>query len=233
MAFACPGRFARPLVCLIGLALSAPLAYAASTEPLPLTEALKIGEKISPRLAAQDAALAAATELVPRARELPDPKLRIGVDNLPVNGADRFRYDADFMTMRKIGVMQDFPNWEMRNLRGERAALERDVVAANLDAQRAGLRREIALAWLELYFAQQARAPLVELVGELQLQLDTVSAAIAAGRQNTADAPALPGAEGAAQDRAIEQDRTIVPARYALAAWHRDEDSLTLANPPD
>src|SRR5206468_2398678 len=85
MAFACPGRFARPLVCLIGLALSAPLAYAASTEPLPLAEALKIGEKISPRLAAQGAALAAATELVPRASELPDPKLRIGVDNLPVN----------------------------------------------------------------------------------------------------------------------------------------------------
>jgi len=200
MVFALPGRFARPLVCLIGLALAVPLARAVDTEPLPLAEALKIGEKISPRLAAQGAALAAATELVPRARELPDPKLRIGVDNLPVNGADRFRYDADFMTMRKIGLMQDFPNAEKRRLRGERAALERDVEAANLAAQRAALRREIALAWLELYFAQQARAPLVELVGELQLQLDTVSAAIAAGRQSTADALALRGAGVAAQD---------------------------------
>src|SRR5213594_671877 len=227
MVFALPGRLVRPLACFcrIGLALSAPLAYAASTEPLPLAEALKIGEKISPRLAAQGAALAAATELVPRASELPDPKLRIGVDNLPVNGADRFRYDADFMTMRKIGVMQDFPNGEKRRLRGERAALERDVEAANLDAQRAGLRREIALGWLELYFAQQARAPLVELVGELQLQLDTVSAAIAAGRQNTADALALRGAGVVAQDRVIEQDRTIARARYALAGWLRDEAS--------
>src|SRR6059036_4150679 len=223
MAFACPGRFARPLVCLIGLALSAPLAYAASTEPLPLAEALKIGERISPRLAAQGAALAAANELVPRAGELPDPKLRIGVDNLPVNGADRLRYDADFMTMRKIGVMQDFPNAEKRRLRGERAALERDVEAANLGAQRAGLRREIALGWLELYFAQQARAPLVELVGELQLLLDTVSAAIAAGRQNTADALALRGAGVAAHGRAIERGRTLARARYALAGWLRGE----------
>src|SRR5947199_175763 len=233
MAFACPGRFARPLVCLIGLAPSARLAYAASTEPLPLAEALKIGERISPRLAAQGAALAAATELVPRARELPDPKLRIGVDNLPVNGADRFRYDSDFMTMRKIGVMQDFPNREKRRLRGERAALERDVEAANLAAQRAGLRREIAIGWLELYFAQQARAPLVELVGELQLQLDTVSAAIAAGRQNTADALALRGAGVDAQDRVIEQDRTIARARYALDGGLRDEASRPLASPPD
>jgi len=235
MVFALPGRFALSLFCLcfLSVAVAAPSARAAGMEPLPFAEALKIGETISPRLAAQSAALAAATELVPRAGELPDPKLRIGVDNLPVNGADRFRYDADFMTMRKIGLMQDFPNREKRRLRGERAALERDVEAANLAAQRAGLRREIALAWLELYFAQQARAPLVELVGELQLQLDTVSAAIAAGRQNTADALALRGAGVAAQDRVIEQDRTIERARYALAAWLRDEASRPLANPPD
>src|SRR5438552_18228883 len=110
MFFAFPGRFARPLACfcILGLAVAAPLARAAGTEPLPLAEALKIGEKISPRLAAQGAALAAATELMPRASELPDPKLSIGVDNLPVNGPDRFRYDADFMTTRKIGVTQDF-----------------------------------------------------------------------------------------------------------------------------
>src|SRR5258705_198951 len=179
-----PGPLARPFVCLciLELAAAAPMARG-GTAPLPFAEALKIGEKVSPRLAAQGAALAAATELVPRASELPDPKLRVGVDNLPVNGADRYRYDSDFMTMRKIGVMQDFPNAEKRRLRGERAALERDVEAANLDAQRAGLRREIALAWLELYFARQARAPLVELAREMQLQLDTVSAAIAAGPQ--------------------------------------------------
>src|SRR3989475_1271659 len=151
MVFALRGCVARPLarICFIYTVAAAPLARAAGTESLPLAEALKIGEKLSPRLIASGAALAAARELVPRAGELPDPKLRIGVDNLPVNGADRFRYDADFMTMRKIGVMQDFPNAEKRRLRGERAALERDVEAANLGAQRAGLRREIALGWLE------------------------------------------------------------------------------------
>ncbi len=234
MVLASPGRLARSLICsCLGLALAATLAHAAGTEPLPLAEALKIGEKISPRLAAQGAALAAANELVPRAGELPDPKLRFGVDNLPVNGADRLRYDSDFMTMRKIGVMQDFPNEEKRKLRGERAARERDVEAANLAAQRAGLQREIALAWLDLYFAQQARAPLTELVKDLQLQLDTVSAAIASGRQTTGDALGLRSAVEAAQDRVIEQDRSIERARYALAAWLREDASRPLADPPD
>jgi outer membrane protein TolC len=137
------------------------------------------------------------------------------------------------MTMRRIGLMQDFPNGEKRKLRGERAARERDVEASSLAAHRAGVQREIALAWFELYFAQQARTPLVELVGELQLQLDTVSAAIAAGRQNTADALALRGAGVAAQDRVIEQDRSIDRARYALAAWLREDASRPLAGPLD
>ena len=235
MVFAFPGRLARLLAgfCFICLAVAAPFSRATGTEPLPFAEALKIGEKLSPRLAAQGAALAAANELVPRASELPDPKLRVGVENLPVNGTDAFRYDSESMTMRKIGLMQDFPNAEKRKLRGERAAREREVEAVNLAAQRAGLQREVALGWFELYFSQQARAPLVELVGELQLQLDTVSAAIAAGRQNTADALALRGAGVAAQDRVIEQDRSIDRARYTLAAWLREDASRPLADPPD
>ena len=235
MAFASPGRLVRPLAgfCFICLAVAAPFARAAEGGSLSLAEALKIGEKISPRLAAQGAALAAARELAPRAGELPDPKLRIGIDNLPVSGPDRFRYDADPMTMRRIGLMQDFPDGEKRKLRGQRAARERDVEAANLAAQRTGVQREIAGAWLELYFAQQARTPLVELVGELQLQLDTVSAAIAGGRQTTGDALALRATAVAAQDRVIEQDRAIERARYALAAWLREDASRPLGGPPD
>src|SRR3989442_2694053 len=104
MVFAFPGRLVRPLACfcILGLAVAAPLARAASTEPLPLAEALKIGEEISPRLAAQGAALAAATELVPRARELPDPKLRIGVEKLPVNAPDPFHYETGCLSIRQI-----------------------------------------------------------------------------------------------------------------------------------
>jgi len=202
MVFAFSGRFARSLVCFIGLALVVPLARAASTEPLPLAEALKIGENDFPALAAQNAALAAASELVPRAGELPDPKLRIGVDNLPVNGADRFRYDADFMTMRKIGLMQDFPNGEKRRLRGERAALERDVEAANLAARRAGLRREIALGWVELYFrAAGARASRRAGGGAATATRHGVGARSPRAGRTRADALALRGAGVAAQDR--------------------------------
>ena len=227
-------RFVRRLAgpC-IGLALAGTPALAVEGGPLSLAEALQIGERGSPRLAAQGAALAAARELVPRAGELPDPKLRFGIDNLPVSGPDRFQYNTDSMTMRRIGLMQDIPNGEKRKLREARAARERDVEAANLAAQRAVVQREVGLAWIELYYARQARAPLADLVKELQLQLDTISAAIATGRQTTGEALALRSAVEAAQDRIIEQDRAIERSRAALGAWLPRDASRPLADPPD
>ena len=234
MVLAFPGRLARLLAGFcIGLAIAATLSYAADVGPLSLAEALKIGEGASPRLAAQGAALAAARELVPRAGELPDPKLRFGIENLPVSGPDRFRYDVDSMTMRRIGLMQEIPNGEKRKLRESRAARERDVEAASLAAQRAAVQREVALAWLELSYARQSRGPLADLSRELQLQLDTVSAAIASGRQTTGDALALRSAVEAARDRIIEQDRAIERARFGLAAWLPGDASRPLDDPPD
>ena len=234
MALVSPGRCGRPLAGLcIGLAFVATLSNAADGGSLSLAEALKIGERTSPRLAAQVATLAAARESVSRAAELPDPKLRFGIDNLPVSGPDRFEYNTDSMTMRRIGLMQDIPNGEKRKLREARAARERDVEAANLAAQRAAVQREVALAWFELFYARQSRAQLADLATELQLQIDTLSAAIAAGRQTTGDALALRGAGEAAQDRVIEQDRAIERARFALAAWLPQDASRPLADPPE
>src|SRR5687768_16130488 len=86
------------------------LAVSAYAQELTLEEALRLGEGQSPRLLAQRHALTAAEEQTGRATELPDPKLRLGIENLPVTGDDHFRYDRDFMTTRALGVLQEFPN---------------------------------------------------------------------------------------------------------------------------
>lgn len=226
-------RRARIGIVLAYLAAAFAFSAARADDTLSFAEALRIGEQISARLEAQGAALAAADALVPRAGELPDPKLQFGIENLPADGADRYRIGADFMTMRRIGLVQEFPNGEKRRLRGERAARERDLEAAGLAAQRVGVRRDIALAWFDLYFARKSRDALVELVRDFELQLDTVSAAVASGRQTGADAIALRSMLENTRDRVIEQERTIARARYALAVWLREAAALPLADPPD
>src|SRR6266508_2905029 len=70
-------------------------AWSQTLPPLTLSETLKLAANQSRQLAAQDAAVAAARETSVSAGQLPDPVLRLGVDNLPVNGPDRFSTTAD------------------------------------------------------------------------------------------------------------------------------------------
>lgn len=221
------------LVSRIAAAFFALAAWPALAQPLSLEEALRAGEAQSPRLAAQRHMLDSAGHQVGRAGELPDPKLRLGIESLPITGPDRFRYDREPMTTRQIGWVQEFPNAakrEARNLRAERA---RVVEGANLQAQRTLLHREIAASWLEVHYAERAQVALQELGRRIGLQLDSVAAAITGGRQTAAEGFALRQALEQVNDRLIEQDRAIARARIALAAWLGDEANRPLADPPD
>ena len=212
------------------LALSAPVALA---QPLSLEEALRIGELHSARLAAQRSMLASTGEQVGRAAELPDPKLRLGIENLPVTGEDRFRYDRDFMTMRAIGIAQEFPHSDKREARNLRAARLRDVEGASLRAQRTLVQRDVALAWLDAHYGERAREALERFAGQFKLQLDAQASAIARGRLTTADGLMLRQAFEQANDRLIDQERLVARARIGLAALLGDAAARPLAGPPD
>lgn len=216
----------------LGLACAAVLS-AAQAQDLTLEEALRLGERQSPRLSAQRHAVDAAEEQTGRAAELPDPRLRFGIENLPVSGADRFRYDRDFMTARAVGVMQEFPNASKREARGARAERLRDVERSMLDAQRSLLYRNVAAAWLELHFAGRALAAQARLVARLRDQADASAAGIARGRQGAAESFLLRSAVEQAGDRALDMERLVERARYALAALVGDEAKRPLAAPPD
>jgi outer membrane protein, heavy metal efflux system len=215
------------------LACSLTLPPAARAQVLTLDEALRLGEARSPRLAAQRHAVAASSEQVGRASELPDPKVRLGIENLPVTGADSFRYDRDFMTMRAIGVMQEFPNGAKREARNARAERLRDVEAAGLDAQQAMLSRDIAAAWMEVYHAERLRAPLERLARQFQVQVDTLAAGVARGRQSSAEAFMVRSALEQTNDRIIEQERAVERARIMLGALIGQDARRPLGAAPD
>ncbi len=203
------------------------------TTPLSLDAALAAAERESPRLAARRHAIAAAGERTARAGELPDPKLRVGIDNLPVSSDDAFRLNTDFMTMRRIGVMQEVPNADKRRARARRAAAEQEVETAAVAATRTALRRETAAAWFEVHYAERAKRELERLAGQIALQRDTLGPAIAAGRASAADGFALGGAHEGVRERLIEQDRAIAKARVQLAALVQEPASAPLGAAPD
>jgi outer membrane protein TolC len=218
---------------LVTTAVFSLVAVAAERSPLAFTEALAIGEQYSARLAAQQAAIDAASEQVPRATEPPDPKLRFGIDNLPVTGSDAFSANRDFMTMRRIGYVQDMPNGEKRQARGERADRERRVEVATMAARRVQVREETAMSWLELYYAERTATALEELVKAFKLEAESVAPAVTGGRLSLANALAARVAVETAEDRLVDQQRLITRARAALTAMIGEAAARPLGSPPN
>ena len=202
---------------LVLLAMIAPLAHAGE-QPLGFDEALAISEQRSSRLAAQSSAVDATAEQVGRSTALPDPKIRLGVENLPVSGSDAYSLTRDSMTMKRIGVMQEVPNSDKRKARGERAGRELTLESAGLEAQRAQLRQDTAVAWLELFYARRTQDTLEQLVRQYELEADTFSAAVSSGRVPPAGAMAQRSALETARDRVLEQQRVVMRSRALLTA---------------
>lgn len=218
---------------MVSVAMLALAPFGVRGQDLSLEEALRIAEEHSARLAAQRSALVSAVQQVGRAAELPDPKLRLGIENLPVTGEDRFRYDRDFMTSRMIGFAQEFPSSDKREARDLRAQRMRDVEGAALRAQGTLVRRDTALAWLDVYYAERAREALQRLASQFRLQIDSVPSAVARGRQTAAEGYALRQAFEQANDRILEQERQAARARIVLGSLLGEPASRPLTAAPD
>ena len=203
------------LVC--ALALVSAGSHAAST--LSLADAQRIATGDAPQIDAQAAALRAAQQASLGAGELPDPKLIVGIDNVPTDGDDRFNLTRDFMTMRKIGVMQEFTRNEKLKLRSDRATAEVQKEAAILSVTRLNVRRDVALAWIERYFAERQLELLKELAREGELQVTAAQAALAGGKGQAADPFAARLAVAQLSDRTTDAERNIARAQANLARW--------------
>ncbi len=225
-------RFPASALMLFILVASDLLPSAQAAAPLSLSEALAIADRESSLLAAQRSAISAAEESTASARELPDPKLKLGIDNLPADGPDRYSLTRDFMTMRKIGVAQEFVRGEKREIRGRRAENELQREQAMLGDARAALRRDVALPWLERYFAERMAAVVDEQYAETQLQRESLQAGLRAGRAQPADLLALQVSLQTLLDRRAEYRRQAARATALLSRWLGADSARPLAALP-
>ena len=167
----------------LAFSLAAAPFHAAAADPPPLTlvNALELAQRRSRQLAGQDAAAAAAREMAVAAGQLPDPTLKAGVNNLPIDGADRFSLTRDFMTMRSVGVVQEFTHGDKRKARSARFEREAGVAEAGRAVALANLQRDTAVAWLERHFQESMRQRLLDQRAEAALQVEAADAAYKGG----------------------------------------------------
>ena len=187
--------------------------------PLSLEEAIGHARKETPEVAASTAMLEGAQAVAPSAGRLPDPELVTGVDNLPINTADRFSFTRDFMTMRKIGVMQSFPNREKRRLQSERAERGIDIAQAELRKTQFDTAHAAADAWIAAAVAQESLARLRELKPETDLQATAGRAALASGRASATEALGTQTLVAMLEDRILSFEQDAEMKRAELSRW--------------
>lgn len=206
-------------IAAVAAALSVPAWAGTPDQPLSLREALALAAARSQQLVASRASTAASRNMAIAAGQLPDPVLKFGVDNLPLNGADRLSLSRDFMTMRRIGVMQELPGAQKRQLRTERLEREADLSVAQGQMSLANLQRDTALAWIERYYTQRMRDLVLRQIEETRLQVQAIESGFGIGRSSQADVFAARSALVLLEDRLSTVDRQQRNAALVLARW--------------
>ena len=200
-------------------------------QPLTLQAALDAAQTRSYALVAQDAAARSARELAVAAERLPDPMLRLSVDNLPVDGPMRFSLTDDFMTMRSVGLTQTFTRADKRRARAARFEREADSAQAARAMQLAELRRGTALAWFDRYY-QQMVALLSKQRDEAALQIEAADAAYRTGRGAQADVFMARSGVARIEDRIRAAQAREANATTTLARWVGELAAAPLGEPP-
>lgn len=201
------------------LVLMSTAASFARAEPLSFQATLDLAVQVSPDIALQTATVEANQAAAVAAGRLPDPKLAIGVENVPVSGDERWSLTEDFMTMRKVGLMQDVPNSALRHAQTDSARARIARAQAERRLRVLSVRRDAAIAWLDRYYLERRTSLFDALDRENRIFADAVQAQLSGGRGMPADviAPKQEAAELA--DRRDELMGEIAKSKTALERW--------------
>ena len=150
---------------------------------------------------------------------LPDPKLRFGAVNVPV---DSFDLDQEQMTQVKIGIQQNFPRGDVLSIKQKQSQyLSRAALSMADDAQ-LKIIRDVRETYLNLFYESSAYQIIRE-TRKLFSELVTITESnYAAGRVNQQDV-VLAGLElSRLDDRAVKIQAREEGYRATLAQWIGD-----------
>ncbi|UAW97232.1 TolC family protein [Halopseudomonas nanhaiensis] len=214
-------RTPRARICAAVL-LAGLLALPGVSVALTLEQALQLAEAEAPALQAQRANLTAARSAAIPAGELPDPQLRLGLQNLPIEGDDRWQMGAEPMSMQMLGLMQEVPNRAKRQARMDAAEAAVSLADVEQRLTRLQVRQQTAQAWIMTLAVERKLDLFSELYRENELLARAVDARLAGGAGLSADRV---GPRQEALDLADQQDlleRDQLTARAELYRWIGD-----------
>ena len=191
----------------------------AGAAALSLATALDLAVERSEAARSAQAGVAGARETARAAGELPDPVVRAGVDNLPIIGPDRLNTTRDSMTMKRVGISQEWVSPAKR--RARQAAAEAAVTreAAQADLAVADARMQTALVYLDALYAAEALKLTVLMEHHAHEELEASKARLASSAGGSQEVLALMGARAAAADESADLRQQQASALIQLQRW--------------
>lgn len=209
------GSMLRTVLLLIAGALSAP-AIAQSTVPLTLAEAERLALTSEPGQLALTARAAALNERAIVAGELPDPMLRVGLNNFPLESGG---FSTEGMTQFMVGYRQSFPAGKTRAYSSEQFGQLAESMNENAATRGRNVRTATQKTWLELYFLDQSEALILESRPFFADLAEITRSLYSVGRKNQQDVLRAELELSRLDDRLIDIDRRRAQTRAALAEW--------------
>lgn len=200
---------------------------------LSYAEALALARQAAPVLKGQRATAAGSAALVPAAAAWPDPRLSVGLENLPITGPERWRTTRDGSTMQRIALMQEVPNRAKRDAQAQAALARSERDRAMLAALELAVQRDAGLAWLAVHYAEARQSQLAGFERENRLLQQTLPGRIAAGSAAPTELTMARQEALAIADRADEMARDVRKARAELRRWIGERaDAALVGEPP-
>ncbi|MBU9844459.1 TolC family protein [Rahnella ecdela] len=185
--------------------------------PVTLPQALVAAQDYSAELSASRHQINALDNRADSAMQLPDPKLKFGIENVPVSGGNTDRFTREGMTMERIGIMQDYVSSDKRERKADTLRAESRQVAATSESIRARLHRDAALAWMELAIGEQNVSQIQKLVDESSRQIGVSRGSVSSGSSLPASVLDARLTLISMQDKLTQAERDVQLARTRLS----------------
>lgn len=194
-------------------------ALGAVAAPLTLEQAVELAVQRSQMTKSARASAMSASQMARAAGQQPDPMLTLGIDNLPATGRGRFSTNAEDMTMKRIGVAQEWVSAEKRAAReaAAQAMAGRETVMEQVAA--ADARLQSALAHIEAYYAGEAARLTALNERHAREELEAGKGRLATVSGSSAEVLGLASALGAAEDESADLSQQKGGFMTTLQRW--------------
>ncbi|MEQ1600102.1 MAG: TolC family protein, partial [Methylotenera sp.] len=215
-----PRLAVKPIMMCLLFGMMLVLAFSTQAEePLTLAETIQLATQNQPLLQSLDDAAASSRQAAIAEGQLPDPKVKFGVINLPVTTSDALRYNRDDQTMVNVGISQDMTPLKKRELASNRMLAEADQFQTEQVATARTIERDVALAWLDVYEAQRKSELYQRMINDMTAERKILAANVSSGGAKTSDVLQMDTDTSMTNEKRIFAQRDERKARAALARW--------------